>query len=105
MMRPGVNRRGPEAGTQDPHPSGGPRAGRHTTTAQMTQLLHSSNPLVSRGGLAAVDGEGLADDVGAESANRPGAAGGGGGHGGQEADSTWAGGWYLFPGGAVPVQD
>jgi len=40
---------------------------------------------------SAVDGEGLAHDVGAEPANRQAAADGGGGHGGQEADSTWAG--------------
>src|SRR5215468_124054 len=53
------------------------------------------------GGSAAVDGEGLAHDGGAEPADRPGAGGGGGSGGGQEADITWAGRWHLLPGGAA----
>src|SRR5215470_6071437 len=57
------------------------------------------------GGSAAVDGEGLAYDGGAESADRPGAAGGCGVHGGQAAYGARAGGWDLFPGGAVPAQE
>src|SRR5215470_9873717 len=57
------------------------------------------------GGSAAVDGEGLAYDRGAEPADRPDTAGRGDGHGGQAAEAAWAGGWYLLPGGAVPVQD
>src|SRR5215472_14445769 len=57
------------------------------------------------GGSAAVDGEGLAYDRGAEPADRPYTAGRGGGHGVQAAEAAWAGGWCLLPGGAVPVQD